>query len=556
MVTENIFLKQLNRPAAKIDAEPAPLSSEKASSNMFLKQLVGKKIQEPQESASKEVARTLAQVPLGVAKSHPLSYGADLFKIAAEGASKNVLAELHENDPDFDPEIAEQARQKSMAYVPTQQLAEELIEKHTGAPLTPKTGLQKGVRLASSAASFRKGGPLAKGTAAVVAPSVKKGLETIGVPEGPAETAGLLASGVAPAPGFEKIVKPSGMAARRFENVSKPTKVTPGRASAIKESVEKDFKQIGEKILGKNKTYSALKEDSLFKEKIGELFEDVEHLASNVEGKIHTEDLKGAFKSRYNSRESKGITPDEYERSFKKEVKKLVHEIPYDEFTATQGVEQFRKNNKSLRELYEPGKSSAANRAKKEAILEYNRSLEDVFKKKYPDSEFNKLFEFTNKRWQEISDVEQIESFIGEVFDGKINYGKAKQIFRKDKETVSRPFKRLLGEKGFEDFKSLTEDLLSTEKGMSYIKKAEDAGFSDLAKVAAHYTISPTTAKAHTVAKYGKVAYQMLLDKPQIAVTWKNALDHLKKGNYKEAQVGFVALDKAVKSSDQSKESK
>lgn len=438
--------------------------------------------------------------------------------------------------------------------LPTQGNIEKFIEEKTGAPLSPQNQMQKLLRLGGTAGAFKAGTVSQKATATIAAPTISKALQETGVPEGISDFVGLLISGLSPTPKVEPKTKPSGLTERRFENVAKPTKITPGRNEKIKEVVEKDFRDLQESLLEKNKTYSSLKEDTLFKEKIGDLFEKVEDLAVDLPKEIHTENIRETLKKRYGEKEFKGITPDEFERSYRKEISKINNSLPSTPITASEALEQYRKNNKSLRELFEPGKSSAFNRAKKEAILEYNQSISDVFKKEYPKSEFNDLFEFTNKRWQEIMDIEQIEKYTQDLFNGKIDYRKAKQLLQRDKEHLSRPFKRILGEEGFKDFKTLTEDLLSTEKGMSYIKKAEEAGWKDFGKLAGSFVLNPIAGKAYVFTKYGKMAYQMLLDKPKLAVTWKNGLDALKEGNYQDSWKYFNKLQEELNRTNQTKQ--
>lgn len=531
-----------NRFLDQLEESPPPSRSSEGKQNRFLQSIEGVEFAKPGEGALKSTARTLSQIPLGAAQR--FTWPADVIKLLSEGASREQLAQLAEEEPELKGPVAESARQRAMEYIPTQGSLEQFIEEKTGAPITPQNKLQKGIRLGSTAAAFRPKAPL---TAGVTAPAVATGLEAAGVPEQVAEPVGLVASGVVPSPSISKVIKPSGLPARRFESVTKPTKVTPGRYEKIHETVEQDFRKIADQLLEKNPTYSAMKQDNLFKEKISDLFDKVEDLSENIPGKLHTEDLRDALRKRYSEREVKGITPDEFEKAFRRELRAINKSIPFDEMSAKQMVDQFRKNNKALKELFEPGKSSAYNRAKKESLLEYNRAIEDVINKKYPDSEFKDLFEFTNKRWQEINDIEQVDKFMADMFEGKVNYAKAKELFRKDKEYIARPFKRILGEQGYQDFKALTEDLLSSEKAMSYIKEAKNAGFADLAKLAGTYLIHPKLAAGKLLLEHGKIAFQMLLDKPKLAVTWKNAIDSLKSGNFPEAEKQFKTLDDQVK---------
>ena len=555
-ISENPFLKQL-QTSQNIEAPQDSTTQQ----NPFLGQLKGKQF-EPRESFAKSGVRTLAQPLLGLAKR--VTWPADVFQMIGTGEALSELDELEERIPELkkkfpsapwenfkgiDREKYMQAVEAAASLVPTQENAEKLIEEALGIPLRPKTGTQKALRLAGTAAGFRPGGLAEKGTAAVVAPTTTKILEKAGLPEPIAETVGLVTSGAAPSPSISKVTKPSGLSARRFEGVTKPTKISAPRHEKITESVEKDFKKIADQLLEKNKTYSAMKEDSLFKEKIGDLFEKVESLAEEIPETASTSDLRESFRSRAKERTGKGISPNEFERSYRKEYRQISKELPYGKFPAQKAVDQFRKNNQSLGELFEPGKSSAANRAKKEALLDYNRSIEDVIKKTYPDSEFKKLFEFTNKRWKEINDLESIQEFMDNIFKGKINYKEAKKLFSDKKGYVSKPFKDSLGEQRFKDFKTLVEDLLSTEKGYSMLKKAEQAGFSDLVKYGTPYLISPKLGALHTFSSAARKGMQMTLGNPKIAIKWKNALDNLKRDSFKQAEEDFKELDELVNKS-------
>jgi hypothetical protein len=50
---------------------------------------------------------------------------------------------------------------------------------------------------------------------------------------------------------------------------------------------------------------------------------------------------------------------------------------------------------------------------------------------------------------------------------------------------------------------------------------------------------------AKLLLQHGKHAYQILLDKPQLIVKWRHAIDDFKKGNYQSAKKSFDELNKA-----------
>lgn len=515
------------------------------SPNRFLSSIEGIEFPE-KEGFGKSFARTVVQPVLGYAKKY--TWPADLLKLLSEGASKEVLAQLKEEEPGLIGETAEQARQEASNYFPTQDAAEQLIESKTGLPLTAKNKVQKVLRFAGEVGGFKQGNLKQKSFAGAVGTGSKELLLAAGVPEPIANLVGFGTGQIAPTPSISKSLKPSGMTERRFENVTKPTKVSATRHEKIQEAVEGDFRKITDKILSdKNRTYRAMKEDPHFEDKIVDLLDKTEKLSEKIPGTVSTEQVRSALRSRVNSRKMEGISPDEFEKSFRRNYKDISKRIPYyQQATAKDLLKQFRKNNASLKELFEPGKSGAANRAKREALLEYNRALEEVIHKKYGDSEFSNLFKFTNKRWMEKMDIQEVEGFLDKMFNGKIDYNKARSIFSKKDAKFSKAFRRSMGEEGFKDFKGLVDDLMTTERAMGYIKKAQAKGYGDVAKTASAFLVHPKLAGAKLAAEYGKEAWQFLLDKPKLVVQWKSALDAFKKGNYEEAQKGFNSLDKEL----------
>lgn len=552
MAVENKFLAQIkNKPVSS-----PTTSGEKESKvpNKFLSQI--KNLPDTKESFAKSGSRTLLQVPLGLAqaKTWPL----DLIALFSKGEALSGLedldeariAELKEKFPQAPWEKFEginrekylEGVQQASETFPTQGNIERAVEEKTGIPLTPKNKLQKAVRLGSSAAAFRPGNVPQKAAAAITAPTVSSVLQAAGAPESIAEFAGLATSGVAPVPQVAKATKPSGLTSRRFENVSKPTKVSPARATKINEAVEGDFRKIAENLFEENRTYRAMKEDPLFKQKIGDAFDKVHDLSKTVEGSAHAEDLRHFLRKNSRERGGKGLTPDEAERSFRQEIKRINKELPRQELTAEQLVDQYRKNNQSLAKYFEPGKSKSFNQGKKDALLAYNRSIADVIKQEYPNSEFSKLFEFTNKRWAEASDVEKIDKFLDNLFKEKVRYSEGKRFF--ERENVDLPFKRVLGEEKFKEFETLLTDLMSTERAMGLIRSAESQGFKDLAQTAGAYLVHPALAKTKIGLKLAKSAYQTLLDKPQLITTWISGVDAMKQGKFEKADLAFKELRK------------
>lgn len=514
-----------------------------------------------EESFWKATLRNAYQPVSGIlsASTYPLN----LLHTMGVGESLAEFDELEERLPELkkkfpnadwpeklDKEKYYQALQVAANYFPTQQNIERIIEEQTNAPLTAENKIQNRLRLAGSAAAFRPGNLFSKATSAITAPIIAEGLVKMGVPEPIAEGGSLsLSQGV---PSFKAFStpKPSGLAARQFESIKKSTHVSPHRYAKINEAVENDFKKIANDLVQKSsRSARTMQKDPEFKNKIKDLFRDVESLSKEIQGTVPAQNLRDAFLKKVNGREKVGITPDAFERIYLQETKNLHKEIPLSgNLTAEQLVQQYRKNNRSLTELFEPSRSKALNRAKVEAIFDYNRAIEDIIHTKYPQSNFSDLFKFSNKRWSEIKDLESIEGFFKDLFNGKIKYSKGKDFFNKNR--IAEPFKKTLGPENYKRFETLMGDLMSTEKAMSLIHKAEMAGFKEIGGLTLKYILHPSLAKASAAVKYSKTMFHVLLDKPQLSVTWESAVKNFKKGNFAKAQEQFRILDQSLKNSE------
>lgn len=507
-----------------------------------------------QDGLGKKAFRYLFQIPQAIATR--ATWPANLVQQIGVGEALADLNEIQERLPElkkkfpdmnwpesFDAQAYMKGVQGASEFFPTSQNIARGIENKTGLPLEARTKGQKLVNLGATTAAFRPGGLSPKLTSGIVAPTVAYGLEEAGVPGPLAEVAGMIGGGLTPAPNAQAITKPSGLTARGFEKVKKPMKVTPARHEKITEAVEGDFRKITQDLLKDSKTYQALKDDRAFKGKIADLFDKVHDISKDIHTPIPPQALRSAFKKQ-TKQDYKGISMDEFEKNYFKDVRQIDKQLPLHTFSLEQAIDQFRKNNKSLTELFESGKSRAANRAKTESMLAYNRAIADTIEKQFPDSEINNLFKFSNKRWHEIKDAEAIDGFLDDLFNGKIDYKKGSELFRKER--MAEPFKRTMGEKNFKQFETLMGDLLSTEKAMALIKKADSAGFKDLTKAAVHWLVHPTLGKAHTMFKLSKLGLQAVLDKPQYIHTWQSALQNMKKGRFKEASKEFEELNKAL----------
>lgn len=539
----------------------SPSTSGDALSRMF---------QEQPESFGKQVARTALQIPQGILEgtTYGLTTGLQSFLGAGEIYDPEEIERIRaiserEGIP-FDEEKYLQAGQQALGSIPTVSNIAETIEERTGLPLAPKNLTQKGLRLASTVTKASPENLTFRGAKTALPRPVigagvggaTVGLQTAGVPEPIADLASFGIVKKASQPGihldFTK-KKPSGLTERRYEKLKEETPVSEKTLNKINKSVENEFRDISNKIIEETpiaKTYQSLKDDLSFKSNSAKEFEKVNQLADQIPGTFPSQEIKTSLESSLAKRKTTGITPTEFDKSHAKFVNDFIKETPEKNLLASDLVTQYRKNNKALGEAYEPGQSFAYNRAKRDALQSYNEVIADMIEKRYPKSEFSKLFKETNKQWAEIMDAESITNFLNDLFKDRINFKAGRDFFDKNGMTV--PFQRALGKEGFAKFETLLKDLMSTESANKLLKQADNQGFKKLFNIGASYLISPKLGAAHHLFSgikggYNKI-FEMVLHQPQLAVTWDRGINAMKRGNFKVAETEFKKIEEAEKS--------
>ncbi len=527
------------------------------------------RIQMPQEGFWKSAARTALQIPQGVAEATPYGIGSGLFQLLGQGEALDPeeierIREISEREGiPFDEESYREAAQQALGTVPTVSNIARGIEEKTGIPLEAKTGTQKALRLGSTAGKFQPGTVGQKATAAIAAPVVSEGSQALGVPEPFADILGLglgtIAGSKAPQIDIGKARKPSGLPERQFENVRESKAIPHKKLEQINDKLESDFKSISDKIIKESpigETAENLRNDPTYKQQSRELLDQAKVVADSMPEPLFTSALKKEMAD-IGKKNVKGVSLNEYDKSYSKFMKEAIEDILPEKTSYGDLVEQYRKNNRSLGEYFEPGSSKALNRAKKDAILDQNRAIANIFEKSNP--ELSDIFKEGNSRWTKIMDAEAVDDFITEMFPAKtdktvarIDYKKMHDLF--DKNGYDRIFKRALGEEGYKSFEQLMKDMLTSEAPYKMLKIANEKGFTDIAKTLMLYHIDPKIGYGKAALDASKYAYKSLmnsiLDKPKLAITWKKAIDEVKRGHFEKAEKSLQSIDSEMKKAE------
>ena len=554
-------------PKSKID-KTNDLADENITPSNFWKEVseISSKTQEnkteKKEGFLKSAARTAYQ-PLG-GFLQKFTYPLDLLQMFGGGDVLDPdeieqIRKISERSgiPFDEKQYIEQAQQ-AQALFPTQSNIEKLVESKTGAPLTPQTEIQKLARLGGTAAGFTPGSIAQRGTAAVTAPLVKEGLTSLGVPEGIAEFASIptaITTGKS-VPSLSQVpkLKPSGIPERKFESLEKTRSVSEPQYQRVVNTIREDFDNATNKIKETspvNTIENAVKENPNFVNELESEFEKVNKIAEYIPTQTPKKVLRQKLMEKIDKSTIKGLSESEYEVEKNKFFKSNIKKIQDGNFKAVDLIDQYRKNNKELSQYYDPGRSYAYNRAKKDALLLYNEGLSDIITSKYPETNLGELFKETNNKYSQLMDYRAINEFTESLFKEKIDYNKARKFF--DNENIRRPFERGLGKQGFEDFKTVMKDMLSTESGFKQLKIAESKGWLDLANNAKFFIFGPKIGSAKTIYSIGKDLYKEFMDlsltNPKYMRDYRFGYENLKNGNFEAASKTFSQLKKDVEDS-------
>jgi len=299
--------------------------------------------------------------------------------------------------------------------------------------------------------------------------------EELGASEGVAtgiDIASSLSTGALSA--ARKVLKSSGLTARGFENAKKSFKMSHGEYESLVGKVEDESKDLAKNLFSKNETYKELKETPV------KFYQDLENGLDRV--RIASEampmnvtggDIQKSLENQINMRKKSPITLSEADKAYTGKMESISKELdPNKKHGLDEIVRQYRSNNKDLVKSFSTNQTGASLDGIKDALLDYNRALSSEIHRKVPGSELDKLFIKTNKRFADQANIGKIDEFIDSIFSkDKINYSKTKDYFS-DKE-LRRKVRTTFGADTEKEFNQLIKDLISQEKGIGKIRKAE-----------------------------------------------------------------------------------
>lgn len=517
--------------------------------------------EKPRKFTKKEIAKDIGkQVAVKGTKGIAGAYGNLLDLIRAQTKQRTLPGQqaLYEAEFNAPPELLPFLQDEDIlprySRLPSGEEAEQLL-KMVGAPTEGETPAG---RIAGRGAEFVGGAlPFGGGSAKILAGLGAAGLGGQGIREAGGPEA--LATGVELIPAVTSlaqlgkgllpkktpVTKPSGLPERKFESLKKQTKVFPETHKKTIEAIDQDFRSLTDQLLKKsNKTYSALQEDPEFKSKISDLFRKVESSAAEYTEPTFSRTMVKTLNKELEDTGRKGMTISDAEKVKSKYLRRYLKDST-KKSTATQRLDQYRKNNEELSKLFPYGDKALENIGRREALEAYQRAIASGIEENFPNSEFSDLFKFTNRRWSEIKKIETVDKYVDALLRGdKINFRQAEKMLTDPKK--GERLKNALGKDAYEDFRQLNKDLLSQENALKLLK-SKGVQLDDLPKAAAAYILKPAFAKTKYGLDFISKIYRTTLANPKKVRQWRTAMQDLSKGKVKNA---IATLNSLAESTD------
>lgn len=350
---------------------------------------------------------------------------------------------------------------------------------------------------------------------------------------------------------LQNVTKPSGISARRFEKLKKPTSVTPERYAQIINTVETDARQIADKILDTNKTRVAMKNIPEFVQQVEENFDKVRDLARQLPNTFDDSKLISKFNKINQKRLAEGFPDSAAEKTYRNEIKYLMKKNLGKDFTAEDLEELYRKNNRDVKKTFDRSGSSSVNDAKQAAILDFQKAISETFEEQLPDTEFTNLFKLNNKQYSDIAKLRVIDDYMDKVFqNGKVDFKAARQYFEKNK--VRDAMKQLYGKESVDAFTQLQKDFLSYEDTLKLIKSADSKNIK--LRDFAPFLLGKGIGGIQIGSKVFEIMKENLLDKPQVMMKWSEAIKDIKRGAFTTGMRKLEEISKDINNEPEEEE--
>ena len=336
--------------------------------------------------------------------------------------------------------------------------------------------------------------------------------------------------------------KESGLSARGLEKLEKPTEVFSGTKEKAIESISNEYKNITENLQkSTNSSLTNFREDPSFQKNLSSAFDKLNQDASNLTRKVPAKTYQKSLVQDFHKTGSKGFEELEVESKLKDNLLKSITEQHGKDFSLSELIDQYRKNNSDLKHYLPFGEKAVENTAKRDLLLAKNRAISTTIDKHFGDLPEGKAFKDLNKQWSEVEKIKTVDKFVNSVIkDDKLNPRALKRALDPSTKT-SRVVEQAIGKENVVQFRKLQEDMLDMDKGLA-LMKAKGIPLDEVGNHVKAALFLPKVTGLYWIGKSIAKIYRRGLADPSFRRDWHTHVKQFRSGDAKKAVTNLTRL--------------
>lgn len=435
----------------------------------------------PESPKMRNKAYLPAQLGLGVVEMSPPNALMEVLKTFLKGSQKGFFVEQRMEDPDLNYEAFTQGSDKVINKIPALSSLIDGLAKNTSIDLHPQSELEKVLRLAGNAGYFPKtlGNKI---LSSVLGAGLFETQKQLGVPEPVAELTSLLGSTALPGLLQGKVKKfDSGLTKRNLQKINKSTSMTPTQKEKLLQTLRQEGQDLSQDLLEKYfPQYQEITQNPGFIQALEKDFEDIANTFSTASHKsLPTRDLQDKLRKLMHKEMTSSLYKDPGQKTYLKTMQEAIKDLHNQPtFSTADLLNQYRRNNLSLKNYYDSTLSSLQNKANKKALLDQQQAIKELLQEAYAeDPKVFKKFLNTNASYENVKSLEKISSS----FDKAMSSSDPSHNMNKllNDKRFNETLLKSMGKTGADQFKTLIKDYTTLTQNLPRIKESA-SGFKIL----------------------------------------------------------------------------
>lgn len=521
------------------------------------------KSQEAEEASWWDTAKD-AGIQSGLGLAQAFTWPLDILKVAMVGEGLTDIDELEDAfakaGKPFDRDKYIKTVMEQGEFVPTQELLERQITKHTGVDLEPKTKIGKFLNKLFFIGGLSRGKGVGKALkSGVAAATTTTGLREAGAPEIVSELAGDLAGGIA---GIEKQARKLSPEAARIQKIADKhglplmelmlkdeipsgPKITAGRKAAFEKEIGMTTEDAIAKVVEDKIPISKLRAQGQDLNVLeSEAYDKAKALAQSKPNPIKTDQIVSDIDAEIARIRGRAPSPSDAEEAAIRILEKEKNVLSKAKANPEQLITQTQNYNSNVKSIYKKAEFSGVEDEVKNAYGFLNNSIRNTVEKE-AGKEIRDAYDVANKIFGQNASLARAEGLISKAFqNGDYSAKKLHQVLNSKQGAVLR---RDIGEQGVKELRDIAEFGSTAQKATSQFANSAKHKFqvSEWGPLAGFLLAKVPLAGVAAVATKPFFDYVRgyLLTRPAARTVYRDIVKNAANGSFKNMAADFSKLE-------------